>query len=138
MTENNPSSPKDKPIRKVDIYEEYINWMALPHELREPPTQELFAKKFGIHIDTTTDWKKREGFWTDVKKKRNDWAKSKTPDVINALYKKAVKEGNAAEAKLWLQYVDEWTEKQALDVESNSTIGALVGMLGIKKEDKDE
>ena len=100
-----------KGLRHPTEYEEFITWMALPEFYRVPKTQGELAQKFGVGEDTLSEWKQREGFWDAVKKRRREWGKERTPNVILGLYRKAIESGNAAEAKLWLQYFEEWTEK---------------------------
>jgi hypothetical protein len=36
--------------------------------------------------------------------------------VLAGMYKKAIRDGNATEVKLWLQYFDDWKEKSEVNV----------------------
>ncbi len=114
-------------------YEAFIKWWALPSLLRRATKERLdkygftpddipdefqnirtqtdFAKRFSVSVDTLTDWKKREDFWDRVKKETKEWVRGRTPNVILGLYQTAVREGNAAEVKFWMQYVEGWVEK---------------------------
>jgi len=70
-------------------------------------TQTGFAKRFGIKdLGTLTDWNKKieeEGLVLE----NYIWAKELTPNILYALYLKAIKHGRAAEAKVWFKYVED-------------------------------
>ena len=102
---------------------QFIDWIAQPAPLRIPKTQNDLATLLDVSIATLSDWKKRPGFWDEVKERTIFWGRERTPNVIAALYRKAVKEGNAFESKLWLQYIEGWKEKTEVDQRSlNKTI----------------
>jgi hypothetical protein len=75
-------------------------------------TQEEFAKKFKLNVDTLTDWKKKKNLWELVDELKKQWGKSKTPSVLTGFYRKAVSEGDAARVKLWLQYFEDWIPEE--------------------------
>jgi transcriptional regulator with XRE-family HTH domain len=109
-----PKKSKNKELgnlRHTDEYLEFISWMAVPSNIREPKTQSQLAKKLGVGPDTLSEWKQRESFFDSVMKKRKLWCRERTPDVIYALYNRAVKTGNAPEVKLWLQMSEDWSER---------------------------
>ncbi len=102
---------KETKIRHNFEYREFILWVSLPKELREPRTQVELSKKFRVGEDTLSSWKKQRGFWEEVAKKRKDWSKEKTSDVIYSLYKRILETGNSAEVKLWFQLMEDWSER---------------------------
>jgi len=116
---NNSNGGGIKEIEK----EKFIEFMALPYVLRKEEygykTQKDFAKDNEIHQGTLSEWKKEEEFWPKVREKMRGWAKDRTPNVIQGLYNKAVKEGNAQEAKFWMQYIEGWTEKSEVEHKSD-------------------
>lgn len=111
-------TPKKSKIKGIEnlknpqIYLDLIEWIAMPTPLREPKTQGEFAKEHNIGEDSISAMKQRDGFWEEVRNKRREWGKERTPNVILGLYKKAVLDGNAGEVKLWLQVFEEFAEKQ--------------------------
>ena len=120
-----PKNPKIKGLERMKnphAYLDLIEWIAKPEPLREPRTQGEFAKKYQVGQDTISLMKQRDGFWDEVMKKRKTWGKERTPNVILGLYRKAIKEGNAGEVKLWLQVFEEFAEKT---VQSNPEIEEL-------------
>lgn len=117
--------PKNKrnPQPKKDYFgiENFTKWIALPKSLRNPKTQEEICKKYKIASSTLSRWKQKEGFWDEVKKEVKEWSRGKTPNVIQAIYQKILKQGGAAEAKLWLEYVEGWAEKSEFKGEIKNT-----------------
>ena len=143
-TVKNRSGEEDKKEEENNLilekeYEAFIKWWALPSLLRRATEERLdsygftpddipdefqniktqtdFAKKFSVSVDTLTDWKKRKDFWDRVKKETKEWVRGRTPNVILGLYQTAVREGNAAEVKFWMQYVEGWVEKGKIELE---------------------
>lgn len=102
---------KQTKIRHNFEYEQFILWISLPKELREPKTQIELSKHFGVGQDTLSEWKKQNGFWDKVSEQRKEWSKEKTSDIINSLYKNILQTGNAAEVKLWFQIMEDWSER---------------------------
>jgi len=115
LTEVN-SEKSEKPAE----YNEFVKFIGLPRVLRVKEfgfnEQRDFAKKFNVAEQTLSRWKKKKGFWKDVAKITKNWARGKTPNVLLALYNKAIKEGDAKEAKVWFQYVEDWAEKHGVEL----------------------
>ena len=105
-----------KGLRHPWEFSEFVRWTALPEPLREPKTQKKLADVYGVGADVISDWKKRNGFWNEVRAHLKDFGKERTPDVLYGLFRKA-REGNAAEVKLWLQYFETFSEKSPVDTE---------------------
>lgn len=124
-TPKNSNSKELKNLRHVDEYAEFISWVALPYSSRDPKTQVEFSKKFGVGQDTLSEWKQRKGFVESVKKKRCEWGRDRTPEVIQALFKRIVKTGAAAEVKLWFQIIEEWSEKITTDTKEENPLSKL-------------
>jgi len=110
-TPNNSKNKSLKGLKHQMEYLDFITWIATPSVLRTPKSQQELSKKFGVGQDTLSEWKSREGFWTDVYEKRKRWGRERTPDIIMALYKRIIRTGSAQEVKLWLQYFEDWSEK---------------------------
>lgn len=106
--------PED--IKKKIEYQQFVEWMGLPGPEREPKEQKELAVKLGVEEPTLSNWKKVDGFWDLVREERKRWAKDKVSDVLMGLYRSALIEGKAAEAKLFLQYAEEFEEKHILEL----------------------
>jgi len=123
--------PRKVLLRKPEMFQEFCLWSALPTPLRNPKTQREFEEKWGVHKNTVAKWKKRQDYWEMVANARREWSKDKTSDVIHGLYRNASTRGEAAEVKLWLQAVEDWSEKTVAPP-ANITV---IGIQGITQQD---
>lgn len=106
-TPKQPKKMTQKTLRHQFEYADFIQWIAMPKSLRSPKTQRELARKFGLGEDTLSDWKKREGFWEETEQLRKSWGKERTPNVMLALYNRAVKSGDPSAVRLWYEIVEE-------------------------------
>jgi hypothetical protein len=118
-------------MKKMEMFLEYTQWASLPSALREPKTQKDWSLKWGVTEATLSRWKSRPEFWEQIANRRREWAKDKTSDVIHGLFRNASTRGEAAEVKLWLEAVEDWSEK-APPSSPNITI---IGIKGITEAD---
>ena len=118
-----PGRPKKKTLIKQDVYEAFCEWAAQPTPLRDAKTAKDFAVKWGVTQKTLVTWKKRQDFWEKVAAWRISWAKDKTSDVIHALFKRASLRGESGEVKLWMQLIEDWSEKQIAPTPNITVIG---------------
>lgn len=116
---------KQTKIRHDFEYHQFILWISLPKELREPKTQAELSKHFRVGQDTLSEWKKKTGFWEEVASQRKNWSKEKTSEVVYALYKKAVDTGGAPEVKLWFQIMEGWSERLISFTEKENPLASL-------------
>lgn len=106
------------PFRENE-YLRFVMWCALPSKIRSPKTQGELAEQLGVHETTLSDWKRKEDYPDLVRKFIKEWARDRTSDVVDAIYQGAISvgdKGQAANAKLWLQWVDEWAESADVNV----------------------
>lgn len=139
-TTNKPEKIVQNPRLKRE-FQTYVLWSSLPSLLRDLSDSDLekfgfhdplviqllrirwqyeFANTFNVSMDQLTEWNRKieaEGL-ADYKA----WTRGLTRNVIMALYKTIIKEGKAAEVKLWLQAVEGWSEKTRLGVESEAKV----------------
>lgn len=111
---NQVKSKRIGPYRKAE-YLEFVRFTALPRVYRDQDfgfnTDEAFTKHRKLSSATIYEWKKSESFWSEVAKTKDRWGRSHTPDVLFALLRTILKEGRAAEVKLWLQFFENFSEK---------------------------
>ena len=115
-----PSTPY-----KADIYREFILWTAMPHAEKVRlgiETQGQFVAHYKIGINTPAKWKERPDFEQRVDAILKMWATDKTPDVIHAIYRAAVK-GNPMSQMLWLQYFKKFNPRADADEKQKVEIG---------------
>lgn len=131
---------------KGQEYRLFLMWMSLPVTLRgissedaelrgvkDPELMELiqlkthgdFAKRFGISMDTLTDWKKKP---VPDEFKMIDWrywAKEFTPEVVHHLLEGIRTNKKADAIKLWLQTVDGFVEETNVNNRANDALDAV-------------
>lgn len=85
-------------------------------ELVQLRTGQDFAKKYGVHINTLTRWKK------DLKargiiglNKVREWAEDMTGNIVMSMYNHVMKKGNPHLFKLWFQTINGWNEKTKVE-----------------------
>lgn len=116
---------------KRDAYEAFCEWSAKPTPMRDGKYLKDFALKWGVSVPTLVDWKKKQEFWERVAEWRINWARDKTSDVVHGLFKRASTRGEAAEVKLWMQLIEDWSER-VTQTAPNITV---IGIRGITQED---
>lgn len=76
--------------------------------------QKDFAEYYGVEESTLSRWKQRPDFEERMDKILRMWAIDKTPDVVQGIYRAAIK-GNPASQLLWLQYFKKFNPKQEIE-----------------------
>lgn len=110
---NNP--PKREKVLTYPEYWKFVAWIATPTPLRRSQTQKELARELSVHEVTLSVWKCVDGFGNDVRREVRKWAGDSTGTIIAALRRNIIKNGNAAEVKLWLQWVEDWQEKSGIE-----------------------
>jgi len=127
--------------RRVDVYEEFVLWSAMPPSERSRcgiKTQEQFVKLYKIGINTPTAWKKRPEYEMRVTALRQEWAFSRTGEVIESIYRSALK-GNPQSQKLWLQGFTEFSEKHEVkkpEERASASVDDLLTLIEFLPEEK--
>lgn len=109
----------DVHAKNVSVLDEYISWLAMPSVYRKPETQSEFSKQFKVDEDTLTNWKKRPGFYEEVTRRRRKYFKDDAGDVILALKRTCLKGGKGADAKVFLNYTEDLTDKAEVAVDAD-------------------
>ena len=138
QTPKKSKKKKERDLRKPFEYAQFIKWIATPSVLRIPKIQGELEKEFVVSQGLLSKWKKRDGFWDEVRLEMKVWAKDKTPNVIQAIYQIIIKQGKGSPqaAKLWLQYIEQWAEGQEIKTISELTIKEKTTLEDIKKMSK--
>lgn len=119
-------------VRKSEIYAKFVRFMAVPDPDRcemlgismnretglpmENPTLTKFAQHFGVHLNTLRNWKMKPEFQKAVTSFRKDWGKDRTANVMAALYRNILRNGNAYDVELWMAYMENWDRKQVVKI----------------------
>jgi hypothetical protein len=119
QTKTTHNYPKKKPVRKEAEYQEFVRFTAIPRVFRNKEfgynSDSDFAKKYKVNPSTLSTWKNDKNFLDEIKNLSKIWGRNRLPDVMYALCDKAIKDGGAAEVKLFLQYVDGWKENSTIN-----------------------
>lgn len=128
-------------------YRLFLIWRSLPMEIKnggraylekagiddedlmaiaECKTQIQFAEKFGLSIDTLTDWKRKPVPPEYEAIDWRVWAKQLTQSVVALLYEGIQEDKDASRIKLWLQAVDGYVEQSA--IQGNVSVETLNGV----------
>lgn len=94
--------------------------------LADCKTQSQFAEKFGLSIDTLTDWKNKPVPPEYEAIDWRTWAKQLTTSVVALLFEGIQKDKDAPRIKLWLQAVDGYVEES--NINSNVSVETLNGV----------
>ena len=123
------SIPVDTAVYKDQAFKDFVVFFALPDFDKcrmfgiEPdprtgkskvPTQNDFALKYGIHINTLSLWKNRKDFMEAVNSVRKNWGRERVGNVMASLYTRCVKYGMAYDVETYLAYYDNWSRTQVV------------------------
>ncbi|CAB4151575.1 Homeodomain, phBC6A51-type [uncultured Caudovirales phage] len=93
--------------------EKYLNWLLIPSQLREPSTQEAYAKQEGVDTTTLRRWQKKPYFKEEWAKRVEDLQGSpeRTQKLMDTIYQRALGGDNKA-AQLYLQATNRLAPQQ--------------------------
>jgi hypothetical protein len=96
----------------------FAMWMAVGTIMGEKlfdgvTDQKSFSEKYKVNQATLSRWKDQDHFWSLVTKLRQRYWKGRIGNVMLAVENKALREGNAPEAKLLLQVAGEMEQDGA-------------------------
>jgi transcriptional regulator with XRE-family HTH domain len=121
MTKNKDKNQSFNSVKEVE-YIAFIKWTAQPSAAREPATQKALAGKLEVSPSTLSNWMARDDFHERVAKEADNWVLEKTPNVLNALYERIMREGRGSDVRVWLEYVNEMEEKLGISEEKPKVI----------------
>lgn len=101
--------PPDK-LDVMNLDDEILN-------LLQYPTQKQLAEFLKISEQTLSDWNNRPVAKGYEELDWRVWAKRLTKNVVGALYRQCLIDGDAARAKFWFQAVENW--KEGFEVDAN-------------------
>lgn len=140
-----------------EIFDSYKQWRSLPAlwkkmdndelkkkfgiddeetlSLLELRTQGDFAKKFGIAIETTSDWNhKIDDEGNEYEQEMLKWARKLSKNVMMAHYNKIIRKTDPVSVDLWYKRIDNWNEKKQIEHSGKMTLYDLAKM----SDDEDE
>jgi transcriptional regulator with XRE-family HTH domain len=94
-----------------------IQWLSLPK--KGGKTYEQIAELCGVHPNTIGNWRKDPTFEAELKRQMVRNSQDKLPELIDSLTDIAIRDGNAAMAKLALQINGLLTDKIELETKQS-------------------
>ena len=93
--------------------EKYLNWLVVPAPMRQPATQEAYAKQEGVDSATLRRWQKKPYFKAEWQKKVEELQGSpeRTQKLMDTIYQRALGGDNKA-AQLYLQATNKLAPQQ--------------------------
>lgn len=88
---SNADGPSGDLIKYKKEYEKFCQWSALPKDERKLKSAAAFEKKYRIPIGYTNKFRLRKDYQTKRLEYFWEWMFEKLPDVVLAMYKRAVK-----------------------------------------------
>lgn len=85
-------------------------------------SQAEFAEKFGVGEPTLSHWKREMQDGNDFSDFKRHM-RGLTKNVMGALYRQAVAEGDAPRVKLWLQTIEDWHEGSNFNISTGTEQG---------------
>jgi hypothetical protein len=93
--------------------EKYLNWLVVPAPMRQPATQEAYAKQEGVDSATLRRWQKKPYFKQEWQKRVEELQGSpeRTQKLMDTIYQRALGGDNKA-AQLYLQATNKLAPQQ--------------------------
>ena len=118
---------KTKLVKHASAYEAFVKWSATPKKLREPKTVKEFEKVWKLPKNyTSSRFRKKRDLHEKKMKYFWDWVMDKYPDVLYAVYQRAVT-NSTADAKIFSDIVAKRMDAVA-PIKSKMTPFMLVGV----------
>lgn len=102
---------------KSAIYFEFIDFLATPPFVGKGiRTQKQFAKAYKIEESTLSRWKKKKGFYEEVKARVKILRKDRTTKILDRFYEQMIRSRKPVgrDFLVWLQYVEDFNPKLGL------------------------
>lgn len=92
---------------------EYVEWLVTPEAMRIPGTKTAYAEKIGVNVKTLREWEHDDRVRWLIQDRADalNMSPERVQEVMNALYKRALVETQAA--KLYLDHVDKIMPRKA-------------------------
>ena len=110
---SHPGKSDPKLIKYQKEYEAYCRWAALPRTERKPKTAVEFERKNFLPKGYTNFFRGRDDFNDKRLTYFWEWMIDLYPDVVHAVYKRAVDKGGSRDAQIFIELL---SKKMKLDV----------------------
>lgn len=91
----------------------YIEWLALPYDLREQKSERAFAEHYGFSRESIWKWKHMPGLWDEVKNLSMQYFGSALPEVVES-FKEQARHGSFNHQRTYFEMLGMYTPKGEL------------------------
>jgi len=109
-------------------YDKFCQWSSLPKEEREPKTQDKWERKYKIPKGYSYSFRQRKDFQNRRLAHFWDWMMDKFPDVVNAMYKRAI-DKSSVDARAFAELI-----AKHIDVEKPQSIIQPLAIIGVPQD----
>lgn len=96
-------------------YIRFIQWKARPMQASDPQTPTAFAEKYNLTISDLKEFEQRPEFSDDLLVATIAWAKTKTPELIQAIYNDVKQSHNVGDLERFLNVIHEIKRKDKMN-----------------------
>lgn len=98
------------PEKKI-IYQELVNWTAIPEDKRNPPNIQMYMAQKNLSTDLILELRNHDDFDKDVLAATIEWAKGQTPKLLHAVHEKIMSKKSTQDLVTWVKLVYEVNDK---------------------------
>lgn len=99
------------PLMEDEIYKRFIVWRSRPITINDPQNPEEFAAKYKTTLATLREFADRPEYGDDLLIATLNWAKARTPELIQTVYKEVKQSKDVGDLEKFLNIVYEIKKK---------------------------
>ena len=108
-----------------EIYKIFVIWKSRPPQKTDPQNPKEFAEKYGVTLSDLREFTERPEYPDDTLNASIGWAKSKTPELIQQIYKEVKESKNVADLERFLNVIYELKRKDKINNQQINFFGNL-------------
>lgn len=97
------------------IYRIFITWKSRPPQKADPQNPQEFCEKYKVTMSDLREFMERPEYADDILTNTIGWAKTKTPELIQSIYKEVKESKNVADLERFLNVIYEIKKKDKVN-----------------------
>ena len=98
-----------------EIYKIFVLWKSRPPQKTDPQNPAEFCTKYNVTLSDLREFVERPEYPDDTLNASIGWAKSKTPELIQSIYKEVKESKNVADLERFLNVIYEIKKKDKVN-----------------------